>query len=299
MADQPIVIKRIKKKGGHGHHGGAWKIAYADFVTAMMAFFLLMWLTSMVSEETLEGIAEYFSPSSTSSLMSGSGGILGGKVLGQGNMTSQAGATYEEITEEQAREKLAEAEEEQFDDTKAAIEQTLQEDEELSGLMSNLVIDNTPEGMRIQLIDQENSAMFPSGSDVMTETANKLIKAVASVIVRLPQQIAIEGNTDAVPFVSSTGYNNWDLSSNRALASQKKLIANGIAESKIMRVTGRAATDLYDPENPASANNRRISIIMLRNYIVPPKAKAKKPEPKRSVDPFAKFRETATEPAGK
>ncbi len=290
--DRPIVIKRIKKKGGHGHHGGAWKIAYADFVTAMMAFFLLMWLISNVSEEQLAGIAEYFAPEASDQnfLAGGAGGIMGGKVLGQGNLTSQAGKSYEEMTEEEAREMLAQKEQEQFEDTKQAIEKSLKEDEDLVNYSHHLVIDNTPDGMRIQLIDQEDEAMFPSGSNKMTETAEKLLKAVANVIRPLPQLIAIEGNTDAIPFVSRTGYGNWDLSADRALASRKKLVELGIDDKKILRVTGRADTDLYDIENPSSPNNRRISIIMLRNHIAD-KKDAAKAKPKRNIDPFEKFKE--------
>ncbi len=296
--DRPIIIKRVKKKGGHGHHGGAWKIAYADFVTAMMAFFLLMWLISNVSEEQLSGIAEYFSPNASSDIIGGAGGIMGGKVLGQGNLTSQAGTPYEEISEDDARQKLAEAEEEQFEDTKSAIEQTLKEDPELDEMKEHLVIDNTPEGMRIQLIDQENAAMFKSGSKQMTPTAEKLLSAVSNVIKKIPQKIAIEGNTDALPFVGRTDYDNWDLSADRALASRRQLEKSGIEGERILRVTGRADTDLYDPENPNSANNRRISIIMLRNHTLKPKEE-KKPQPKRASNPFSRFQPTDEKEAEK
>ncbi len=291
MADErPIIIKRIKKKGGHGHHGGAWKIAYADFMTAMMAFFLLMWLLSTVSEEQLAGIADVFSPPSDS-IMSGSPGIFGGKILGQGGLTDQAGATYQEITEEQAREKLMQEEQKQFEQTKSSLEDTISNDPNLAGLSEHLVVDNTAEGMRIQLIDQENAAMFPSGSNVMTDTAKKLIEAVANVIKRLPQKIAIEGNTDAIPFSDPNGYTNWDLSAERALASRRKLVELGVEEGKILRVSGLADTNLFDPENPTSPNNRRISIVLLRNYLddASDAQKLEKKKPRR--DPFARFRE--------
>ncbi len=288
--EAPIIIKRSRKKAAHAHHGGAWKIAYSDFVTAMMAFFLLMWLTSSVSEEQLAGIAEYFSKNTTDSLISGSENILGETILGQGGITSELGTPEEEMTEEEAREFLAEQEQKVFEETKAEIEEMIKNDKTLLSFIDNLVIDNTPEGMRIQLIDQENSAMFPSGSAVMTDIAHNLMQSVYSVIKKLPQQISIEGNTDAAPFLGREGYGNWELSADRALASRRKFIELGCEKNRIVRVSGRADTDLYDKKNPNSPNNRRISIILLRNYQQPDK-KSKKPlTPKEKRDPFIRFK---------
>ncbi len=300
-----IIIKKVKK-GGHGAHGGAWKIAYADFVTAMMAFFLLMWLLANTSEEQKEGIADYFTPNPrVSSSTSGSDGVLGGtSISSDGALISERSAIGVEITlgpsdetienpdappgelekkvnEASAREAeeaeaaaaaaaLAEQkakfeeETEQFEAAEAALKQAIEEAPELAELVNNLVVDHTPEGLRIQLVDQSRKSMFPSGKADPFEHTTKLMGLVVQAVGNLPQKISIKGHTDATPFRGNNGYTNWELSTDRANASRRALIQEGLAPDRVVSVVGRAAQDPLIVEDPTSPQNRRISIILLR-----------------------------------
>ena len=312
MADDrgQIIIKKVKKGGHGGHHGGAWKIAYADFVTAMMAFFLLLWLLNATTEEQKLGISDYFAPTIVTGSQSGADGVLGGNTITvDGNLkndTSPIGITIalpsadeewegetlgikatgtenEEAVEEpdapdtasQSEEEPAEPEpveavlkreeERNFEQAEAEIRQTLEETPELIDLADNLKIDQTPEGLRIQIIDKDKTAMFPSGSATMFEHTRKLMEAVVKAIAPLENQIAIKGHTDATPFNSSNGYGNWELSTERANASRRALMEAGLPERRIESVVGRAAQEPFLEEDPYSPQNRRISIILLRN----------------------------------
>jgi len=231
MADQqPIIIKKVYKSGG-GHGGGAWKIAYADFVTAMMAFFLLMWLLNSVTQEQLEGIGNYFAPSTASTSTSGSGDVLAGKTIGEEGVSEQdasrpsvvvdlpppkiGAADIKDIEDgeasaQQLEELQKQQEEAQFDKAEDALNEAIQAAPQLKQLAESLMIDNTPEGLRIQLVDQEGLAMFPSGGSDMYLHAQKVLELVAQVILEMPQNIAISGHTDAVPFVRNDGFSNWD-----------------------------------------------------------------------------------------
>ncbi|WP_142846955.1 flagellar motor protein MotB [Telmatospirillum sp. J64-1] len=291
MADsnQPIIIKRIKK-GGHGHHGGAWKVAYADFVTAMMAFFLLLWLLNAVTEEQLKGISDYFAPASLSRSSSGAGGMLGGMTIGEGAMTSQLSSPAirhslppptigsggedltdpsEGLTQEEFEEAMAEREQQQFERAMQALEQAMQSIPELAKLKDSLMVDNTPEGLRIQIVDQEGLAMFPRGSANMYGHTRALLELVSRVVQQLPKQIAISGHTDATRFADGSGYTNWELSADRALASRRVLMMAGVPEERIDRVVGRADQDPLVADDPSDARNRRISIVLLREQPVP------------------------------
>ena len=292
MADQiqPIIIKKIKKSGG-GHGGGAWKIAYADFVTAMMAFFLLLWLLNSVTQQQLEGIANYFAPISTSASTSGSGGVLGGKTLGEPGAMEQsasrpsvtvdlpppksgatnletnqdAGATNQSQTEIQKQKKIQQKKEEkQFQDAKKSLDQAIQGIPQLNRLAKSLLIDDTPEGLRIQLVDQKGLAMFPSGGSDMYLHTRKVLELVAKVINQMPQKIAISGYTDSKKFVNDKGYSNWELSADRANNARRVLMELHVAENRVTRVVARAATDPLMPNDPTNARNRRLSIILLR-----------------------------------
>jgi chemotaxis protein MotB len=283
-----VIIKKVSK-GGHGaHHGGAWKIAYADFVTAMMAFFLLLWLLNSVTQEQLEGISNYFAPTSISQTTSGSGDILGGKTVtsegiaqsttsrdsvtvdlpppragsgGDGNETEQAAS---EPSEEAAEAKLRAREQEQFEDAKKELEETLAGIPQLKNLAESLLIDNTPEGLRIQLVDKEGLAMFPSGSAEMYLHTKRLLELVSQIIAKLPQNAAISGHTDASKFAGGDAYTNWELSADRANSARRELVNLGIPESRIQRVVGKAATEPLLPDDPKNPRNRRLSIVMLR-----------------------------------
>jgi chemotaxis protein MotB len=279
----PIIVKKVKKVSG-GHHGGAWKVAYADFVTAMMAFFLLLWLLNVTTDEQKRGIADYFSPASLARQTSGSGGILGGATLSsEGAMTSQrsqVGLTLvlpssetESATqgpkegtpdEEQLDDLLARREEEQFATAEEALRQAIQTVPELQALSKNLLIDRTPEGMRIQIVDQAGKSMFPIGRAEMYGHTRQLLTLVADAIAQLPQRILIKGHTDATPYVTDSGYSNWELSTDRANSSRRALVRAGLTPERIDSVAGRADKDPLKPDRPFDPQNRRISIILLR-----------------------------------
>jgi chemotaxis protein MotB len=286
---QPIIIKRIKK-GGHGHHGGAWKVAYADFVTAMMAFFLLLWLLNAVTEEQLTGISNYFAPTAASKSQSGAGGILGGQTIGEGALTSTTtspslvqslppptiGSGGEDFTdpkeglgEGQFLEQMAKREEQQFEKAKDALQQAVKSIPELKNMANSLLIDNTPEGLRIQLVDQDGLAMFPSGGSKMFGHARALLDLVSRIIVQLPNKVSIAGHTDGQKF-NKDGYTNWELSADRALAARSALMLSGVPEERIDRVVGRADKEPLMKEDPNSPRNRRLSIVLLREQPMPP-----------------------------
>ncbi len=404
----PIIIKR--KKAAHaGGHGGAWKVAYADFVTAMMAFFLLLWLLNVVTSDQKRGISDYFAPASVSRESSGSGGVLGGQSLTvQGALVSPTSPLAADVpgvgppgyaTEEsenadenvdsgakkedkstpntnnnasnnttknnnkqaddtaklnkkpgesdkefmdrlnKAAEKLgipgkqttervddfmrrlyesssnylkqqsdegrvdyqkrmdqaahdlnlpgqqpgeslpdfvkrvaeaadqihkAQQETEHFQEAATSIRQAIQEIPELKELAKNLVVDTTPEGLRIQIVDQEQNVMFSAGSSQMEPQAKALMGLVAKAIADLPNKLSVSGHTDSSPFTHGGGRDNWDLSTERANASRRALEAAGIADSRITDVVGRADRDLLFPNDPTSPRNRRISIVLLR-----------------------------------
>ncbi|MDJ0610112.1 MAG: flagellar motor protein MotB [Kiloniellales bacterium] len=287
-----IIVKKVKK-AAHSHHGGAWKVAYADFVTAMMAFFLLLWLLNATTDEQKKGIADYFSPASLSRRTSGAGGVMGGTVIAEeGALTDQTaalniaknvpsseqastdfgpndGRSIEDLSREELDELMARREQEQFDEAARTLRQAIEAVPDLKELAQNIIIDHTPEGMRIQIVDQHGKSMFPLGQANMFDHTRKLMDLVADAISRLPQKIAIKGHTDAAPFVSNTGYSNWELSTDRANASRRALIEAGIDPSRIDSVAGRAAQELLTPENPYDPRNRRISIILLREIEKP------------------------------
>ena len=220
LNDRPILIKKVKKVSGHGHHGGAWKVAYADFVTAMMAFFLLMWLINTTDPEQKRGIAEYFAPANVSASTSGSGGILGGTSLGDSEGAKGAGsnAVIEQLapeapdapqeagqnsnlasaSEAALRAEIARREAADFASAAESLRQAMQSMPELAELSKQLIIDQTPEGLRIQLVDQEGRSMFENGSSRPNQRAQLLLRAVAKVINQLPNRITITGHTSAV-----------------------------------------------------------------------------------------------------
>jgi len=288
MADnnQSIIIKKVKK-GGHAAHGGAWKIAYADFVTAMMAFFLLLWLLNSVTQEQLEGISNYFAPVSVASSVSGSGDILAGATMTEEGVAKsstskdsvvvnlpqpKAGTGGDESTgeekakteEELEEEKKKEAEQEQFEGAQEELEQSFSKLPQFQELAESLLVDNTPEGLRIQLLDKEGLPMFESGSAHMLPHARRLIQLVSKVIAKMPQQISVSGHTDSKRFISDTGYSNWELSADRANAARREMVLSEVPFERVSRVVGKAATEPFLPEDTENARNRRLSIILLR-----------------------------------
>jgi chemotaxis protein MotB len=290
LNDAPIVIKRIKKSGD-GHHGGAWKVAYADFVTAMMAFFLLMWLINTTSPEQKRGIADYFAPATVSQSTSGSGGILGGTALGEkGTKNEGATSVVQQLAPEappntpdqpgqssvnktgsptDADKKDQAAHEEQaFESAAEAIHQAMQDMPELAELSKQILIDKTPEGLRIQLVDQEGRSMFEPNSSRPNDRAKLLLRAVGRVISRLPNRITIAGHTSATPGVKSPA--DWALSAARADSAREVLQTSGVDSDRIAQVTGKAASDPLYPDDPTLPGNRRIAIVLLREAPVLP-----------------------------
>ena len=366
--NQTIIIKKVVKGGG-GHHGGAWKVAYADFVTAMMAFFLLLWLLNVTTSEQKAGIADYFAPTAASLSDSGSGMILGGRSLavdgvknselsppvvtfsvgppppesdtgdnatkgetgtkGKDGREDEFPQTSEEQTlgeedpersevmsdgeedpersenesdgeedperarldsegenearakraptEEEIAQKLAEREQELFEAAERELRQALQEAPDMEGLADSLVIDNTPEGLRIQIVDQERQSMFPSGSSRMVDRMQVLIDKIAQVVKQVPNRIAITGHTDAKPFKTDSGYGNWELSTDRANASRRALVTAGVEIERVVKVIGNADMEPLTPEDPFAVQNRRISIVLLREVpVLPPELQKKR-----------------------
>ena len=272
---RPIIVKKIKKGGG-GHHGGAWKVAYADFVTAMMAFFLLLWLLNVTTKEQKEGIANFFDPNPRiATSISGANGMLGGlSISKEGAMVTdvQTMAPREEsnpsISDKDFEEEMKKREEENFKKAEAAIQDAMKENPELKELEKNLKMDMTPEGLRIQIVDSDGKPMFPSGSAVMYERTQQLVAKVAEVVRKMPNEISVRGHTDGVPYSKGNGYGNWELSADRANSLRRVLISSGVPESKVNNVVGKADKDHLIAGKPNDAQNRRISIILLRQELV-------------------------------
>ena len=242
-----VIIKQVKKKVGGGHHGGSWKVAYADFVTGMMAFFLLMWLLSMTSSDSAKRaqMANYFSNFSlfdqgSISMMDGSGGES--VILKEDKKPEEI--STEDISPEQLQEKLSE-------EIKSKLE----------GLEDQFMIEAFSGGVRIQLVDKAGQPLFPLGVSSLTPLGKKMIEAVAGSIKGVPNKIAIEGHTDALSY-SSGKYTNWELSTDRASAARKELEVSGINPDQLAMVAGYAATSPLIKDNPNDPRNRRISIII-------------------------------------
>ncbi|HJR23063.1 MAG TPA: flagellar motor protein MotB [Dongiaceae bacterium] len=307
MADErPIIVKKIKKVTG-GHHGGAWKVAYADFVTAMMAFFLLLWLLNAVTEEQKKGIAAYFRPTLAVQNTSATFTILTGQAQPMEDMSGGSAQDSEEEDEEQAMQQapatgegdrpqsldgekpdigtgnepkpgkgdkpvdleeaekaVAASEQKQLEQIKEDIKNAIREDPELKALEKNLKIDQTEDGIRIQLLDQEKISMFPSGSAAMNPRSKELLEKVAEVVKTLPNKIEISGHTDAKPYAGGDNYTNWELSADRANASRRVLVGAGISPDRLTMIKGRADTDPFVKTDPFDPQNRRISIVLLR-----------------------------------
>ncbi|MDF2366501.1 flagellar motor protein MotB [Sneathiella sp.] len=297
MADDvaPIIVKKVKK-GGHGHHGGAWKVAYADFVTAMMAFFLLLWLLNVTTTEQKEGLADYFAPTAASLSQSGAGGLMGGTSMQtEGAQISNLGVPSavssisppdngrkgesedarktREMEEAELLEKLRKIEEMSFEQARDQIRQAINKNPELSGLKDHVIIDMTPEGLRIQIVDQFNESMFESGSSNITPRIRALVGQIAQSIEELPNSLSISGHTDSASF-NGGDYTNWELSSDRANASRRALLDAGLAPDRIEKVAGRADMDPLIADDPSNPGNRRISIVLLRETpVLPPNLK--------------------------
>jgi chemotaxis protein MotB len=317
-----IIIRKKRKGGGHGgHHGGAWKVAYADFVTAMMSFFLLLWLLNVTTDVQRKGIADYFAPASISKSESGAGGVMGGQTITESGaqMSYASPPTNQDVTvptigkgdegdedtkgenpdasggkdpnsktdggskadsnsapatkEEAAMAAAMQSEEETFKKAESVLKEAIMNNPDLKQFANQIVIDRTPEGLRIQIIDRDKFSMFPSASAIPYERARDLIKLVGRVVAQLPNNISVTGHTDSTPFTAGSGRDNWTLSTERANVSRQYLVEAGVAETRVARVSGLSDRDPFVPNNTTDPSNRRISIVLLRQSLPPAEIK--------------------------
>jgi chemotaxis protein MotB len=265
-SQRPIVVKKIKK-GGHGHHGGAWKIAYADFVTAMMAFFLLMWLLGSVSKGNLKGVSDYFSNPLKIANAGGSGaGESDTLIQGGGNdLTKQTGQIKKgdppSQTEAAKDKRRLSALKQKFE---ALMDNKIKENSKLAQYKNQLKLDMVAEGLRIQIVDEQNRPMFKSGSSELESFAHEILQEIALLLNEVPNAVSLSGHTDASKFAGgAAGFTNWELSSERANASRRELILGGLDQGKVLRVNGFGDVVPLDKDNIYNPINRRISIVVL------------------------------------
>ena len=272
-SQRPIIVKRVKKSA-HGHHGGAWKIAYADFVTAMMAFFLLMWLLGSTTRADLQGISEYFQTPLKVALMGGSGAGESTSVIQGGgtDLTRTTGqqkrgdtASGRKVSDlEEAEKELARREKQKLKALKLKVEAAIAASPTLSQFRKQLLLDITTEGLRIQIVDEQNRPMFAIGSADLQPYTRDIIREIGKIINDVPNRISLSGHTDSTQYYGGErGYSNWELSSDRANASRRELLAGGLSETRVLRVQGLASSSLYDRDDPLNPANRRISIIVM------------------------------------
>lgn len=301
MADEealkPIIIKkRIKPKVDP--HGGAWKVAFADFVTAMMAFFLLLWLLNVTTESQKQGISDLFEPESiTESDQAGESGALQGLALSaQGALksagsppsvsvpipsfggsrdhegTAEAALTSSTENEDSDNVEAREREQENLERAQAALRLAVEKSEQLRDFQDNLLMENTPEGLRIQLIDQDRNPMFKPGSAVMSAYSEAVLEIVTSILVKFPNNIAITGHTNA-SVQENASSSSWALSGHRANAARRIIVGSGLPPKRISAVTGKADSEHLYPKEPESPRNRRISLLLVRMNEKKPEAK--------------------------
>lgn len=270
---QPIIIKRIVN--AHGHHGGSWKVAFADFATAMMAFFMLMWLMGGTTAEQKGAISEYFqnpsavqgaSPMPSPAVMQGPGGPSSSMIKLGGSTElykNPAPANAEETNDPTVKAKMAEeAEKEALAGLMEELKNAIDQQEALKPFKEQILLDLTADGLRIQIVDKENRSMFDSGSADLKDYSSEVLKELAMVITGVSNRISISGHTDATPY-ARRNYSNWELSADRANAARRALLDGGLPQEKIGRVVGLASSALLDPAHPQSPVNRRISIIVM------------------------------------
>ena len=269
----PIIITR-DTTGGHAAHGGAWKIAYADFVTAMMAFFLLMWLLGSTTEGDKKGIADYFASPLKVAMFGGSGSGDASHIIKGGgqDLTRQTGqvkagdveSPRKTINLKALKEEQRRAERVRLQQLKDKVEKIIADNPRIAALGGQIRLDMTREGLRIQIVDENNRPMFDSGSAVVKPYMRELLQELGNVLSEVPNRLTLEGHTDAQPFsAGERGYSNWELSADRANASRRELVAGGLPDARVLRVQGLASSKLLDTKDPNAQVNRRISIIVM------------------------------------
>jgi len=270
---QPIVVKKIKKTAA-GSHGGAWKIAYADFVTAMMAFFMLMWLLGSTTQADLQGIADYFQNPLKVSMAGGSGSGDSSSIIQGGgkDLTASVGqvkagdveAPRKTINLQKLKAEYERMERQRLEGLKADLENMIDANPTLKQFKNQLLLDLTSEGLRIQIVDEKNRPMFDSASSEVKPYTRVILREIGKVLNKVENHVSLSGHTDAQPFAGGNrDFSNWELSTNRANSSRRELIAGGMIDSKVMRVVGLASTVLYDKQDAYNPINRRISIVIM------------------------------------
>jgi chemotaxis protein MotB len=270
---QPIIIKRVKK-GGHAVHGGAWKIAYADFVTAMMAFFLLMWLLGSTSEGDKKGISDYFQSPLKVAMQGGSGaGSSNSLINGGGNDLSQTSGQSaksdaeakrsRKVATEQFRQSEAKADSRRLSALSAKIAAAISNNTKLSEFASQIKLQITPDGLQIQIVDDQKRPMFDIGSASVKPYMHEILREIGVTLMDVENKISLDGHTDGSAYGSPLGYSNWELSADRANATRRELMAAGMHEDKLARVVGMGSSLPYDPENPKAPSNRRITLLVM------------------------------------
>ena len=276
---RPIIIVK-KKVNAAGHHGGAWKVAYADFVTAMMAFFMVMWLVASVSKEQRAAIFEYFKNPSMEQGQSvkaapgqaGPGGAstsvidLGGALDAPASSRRDEdglGQPVESVTEDEAKLIAQQVEKKQLEALMEELKEAIDKSQALEPFKDQLLLDITPEGLRIQIVDKQNRPMFDLGKSNLKDYTVEILREVAKYLNTVPNRISLSGHTDSKPYGVARGYTNWELSADRANAARRALLDGGLEEPKVARVVGLASSVLFDRKNPFNPINRRISIIVM------------------------------------
>lgn len=297
MSNDEVIIKKIKKGGHGGHHGGAWKVAYADFVTAMMAFFLLLWLLSATSEAQKQGIAEYFTPTMGLKDSKGIGfngglsaapegnsrtdktaiGIVSGQVH-QGEMADTPNITQGKADPNASdAAQIAKAQDdvqvdkETFETVAHEVKQAMEE-AELKDYSNNVVVQDTPEGLKIDMIDDPQQPMFVPGSVQLTDIGKKVLDSMSRVVSKTPNNISINGHTDAASGTPNPQYTTWELSTDRSNAARRFLATTTLEKDRVVKIVGLSDKELLVPNEPSNPRNRRITIIVLReSYFRDPK----------------------------
>ncbi len=282
-APAPIIVKKVSG-GGHAHHGGSWKVAFADFATAMMAFFLLMWLMGSTSADQRGGVAQYFknpsvaqgaSPAPSPTAVQGPGGAsselidLGGATERYKNPAPAEGEEDPDPTKKAIEKKIEEerkaaelAETEKLEGLKTHLDEAIDQTESLKPFKDQIMMDMTNEGLRIQIVDRENRSMFDLGGATLKDYSLAVLLELAKAIDKVPNHVSISGHTDRAKYARQN-YGNWELSTDRANAARRALIAGSLPEDKIGRVVGLASTALLDNDNPQNPINRRITIVVM------------------------------------
>ena len=271
---QPIIIKRVKK-GGHATHGGAWKIAYADFVTAMMAFFLLMWLLGSTSEGDKKGISDYFQSPMKVAMQGGSGAgasssvINGGgsdltQTTGQAKRGDGADKRAKKMSGDQKKAEVARRDAKMLAELSAKIAAAISNNPKMAEFASQIRLEITPDGLLIQIVDDQKRAMFDSGSALLKPYMRDILREIGAALLDVENKISLDGHTDRSTYGNAgRGYSNWELSADRANASRRELANAGMPEDKLARVVGMASSLLLDSSDPLSPSNRRISILVM------------------------------------